>query len=475
MRAHLTLVSLFALSGCASFHTVPTEPVVPTPMHPEAWQAGELAPIPATGDWISGFNDPVLGDLVKEALANNPDLQVSAARVRVSRATVAAQYGSSLPSVFAGADADWTSGVADINDRAFRTEGPGFGLSLGASWEPDLWGRIGSGISAAEADLAASEADYDAAELSLAGGAAIAWFQLKDAVRQEALARETLDARQRTLNLTERRFRNGLTAALDVRLARSAVETARASLISRERATGEARRAMEVLLGRYPSNELEASEGFLELPELSGAGDPTSLLSRRPDIRATEARIAAAGFRVDQARLALKPSLSLSSSLFTSNDDVIDLLDPAYLAGRIAASLTAPIYNGGQLKANIEAAEAQAQLSASNYVSTVLTAWQEVENALAADDLLAQQLESQLRALEEARLAENLAERQYQSGLSTIFNLIDAQSRRINAESSVISVQSARAINRVRFHLALGGDLPADLTSETNLNGETPS
>lgn len=462
MRAHLTLVSLIALSGCSTFQSSYQMPEAEPPAHPDAWKAGELAAIPATGDWVGAFEDPVLSALVSEALENNPDLAISAARVATSRAAAAAEYGSTLPSLNGVADTDWTSAVADINDKAFRTEGPGYGLTLAASWEPDLWGKLHSGVAASEADLAAIEADYEAARLSLAAGTAIAWFQLKDAVRQEQLAKQTLDARLHTLELTERRFRNGLTSALDVRLARSAVESAKASLISRKRSSGEARRAMEILLGRYPANELEAGGDFANLPEIEGAGDPTSLLARRPDIRAAEARIAAAGFRVEEARLTLRPSLSLSATLFSSNDDIIDIFDPAYLAGQIAASLTAPLYNGGRLQANIDAAEAQAQLYAASYVSDVLVAWQEVENALAADELLAEQLASQLRALEEARLAEDLAERQYRSGLTTIFELIDAQTRRINAESAVISVQSARAINRVRFHLALGGELPGE-------------
>ncbi len=460
MRAQITLVSIIALTGCSTLQLKTETPVVPTPEHPAAWKTGELAPVPASGDWVSSLGDPTLTRLVAEALTNNPDLAVSAASVQASRAAAQAQYGNRLPSINGSAGTDWTSAVQDINDKAFRTEGSGFDFAVGASWEPDFWGRISAGIKAAEADLRASEADFQTAELSLAASTAISWFQLKDAIRQEALAEETLAARERTLQLTERRFRNGLSAALDVRLSRSAVESAKASLISRKRASGEARRAIEILLGRYPSNEIEVSDGFLDLPELEGAGDPTTLLARRPDIAGAEARIASAGFKVETARLALRPSLSLSGRLFSSNDDLPDLFDPSYLAGQVAASLTAPIYNGGALKANIRAAEAQAKIASSSYVGTVLRAWQEVENAIAADSLLAQQLTSQLRALEEARLAESLAERQYQSGLSTIFDLIDAQTRRINAQSGVISAQSARAINRVQFHLALGGELP---------------
>ena len=459
MRAELTLAGLVALSGCASLQHQPEPLAAPIVASPETFAQGQAAPVPPTGDWVSGFGDPVLSDLVTEALRNNPGLSATYARVAAARANAAATYGRTLPSLNGGADAGWSSNVIDVNDKAIRTESPSFGLSLGASWEPDLWGRIANGVAAADADLNASEADYAAAQLSLAARTAIAWIQLNDAVRQEALAEESLSARERTQRLTERRFRNGLTAALDVRLTRSAVETANASVSARRQRTGETKRAIEVLLGRYPANEIEARSSEFELMPIRGAGDPTSLLARRPDIAAAEARIAGAGFRVDQARLALRPSLSLSASLFTSNTDLEDVLDPAFLAGRIASSLTAPIFNGGALKANIEAAEAQAQITSSNYVTAVLTAWQEVEDALAADQFLTEQVGSQLRALEEARLAEELAERQYQSGLSTIFNLIDAQTRRINAQASVISAQTNRAINRVQFHLALGGEL----------------
>jgi NodT family efflux transporter outer membrane factor (OMF) lipoprotein len=470
MRATLTLAGLLAFSGCASLQHQPEAMLPPSPERPVSWGTGETAPVPPVGNWISGFGDPVLSGLVSEALENNPGLSATYARVKAARATALATYGRSLPSLNGGADASWSSSVIDVNDKAIRNEAPSLGLSLGASWEPDLWGRIANGVAAADADLSASESDLAAAQLSLAARTAIAWIQLNDAVRQEALAEETLAARERTLRLTERRFRNGLTAALDVRLSRSTLESAKASLSSRQQRAGEARRAIEVLLGRYPANELEAVTNEYTLAPIIGAGDPTSLLSRRPDIAAAEARISASGFRVDQARLALRPSLSLSASLFTSNADLKDVLDPAFLAGRIASSLTAPLYNGGALKANIEAADAQAQIASANYVSAVLTAWQEVENSLAADEYLQEQVSSQVRALEEARLAENLAERQYQNGLSSIFNLIDAQTRRINAQGSLISVQTSRAINRVQFHLALGGEL-----SETQLLAEQMS
>ena len=129
------------------------------------------------------------------------------------------------------------------------------------------------------------------------------------------------------------------------------------------------------------------------------------------------------------------------------------------------------MFNGGALNANIDAAEAQARITGFNYVSSVLAAWKEVEDTIAADGYLADQVAAQSRAFDEALAAEQLAERQYQNGLATIFNLIDSQTRRINAEASLISIQSTRAINRVQFHMALGGNLPgAEIASNTTVS-----
>ena len=173
MRAQITFVSILALTGCSTLSHNPEVLSAPNPDRPESWKSGELASIPKSGDWIASLGDETLTKLVAEALNNNPDLAISTASVRASRASAAAQYGNRLPSINGGLDADWTSAVADINDNAVRSEGAGYGFSVGASWEPDFWGRISAGILAAEADLKASEADLQAAELSLAASTAI--------------------------------------------------------------------------------------------------------------------------------------------------------------------------------------------------------------------------------------------------------------------------------------------------------------
>ena len=457
MRAKLTLAGMMALSGCASL-APPLEPAsAPEIAAPESWQQGEAAPVAPAGDWVGQFNDPILTDLVVEALESNPGIRSAEAQLAIAAATLDRVDGATEPSLTASADGGWSSNVFEVLDNPVRTDSANFGLTLGANWEADLWGRLQAGVAASAADVAATQADLEAARLSVATRTALAWVQLNEALRQEQLARDTLDARERTLRLTERRFERGLSGALDVRLARSSVASSKALIIQREQATGQARRQIEVLLGRYPATEIAGTGRIYPLDVLQAQGDPLALLARRPDVRSAEAQIVAAGFRVDQARAALKPSLGLSASLSTSDDELINALNPEYLAFRTLASLTAPLYRGGALKADIRAAEARAELASASYVSTVLQAWREVEDALEAEVLLAARESAERQALEEARFAEELAERQYQNGLASIFNLIDAQTRRINSESSLLSVQSARVLNRINYHLALGG------------------
>jgi NodT family efflux transporter outer membrane factor (OMF) lipoprotein len=357
-----------------------------------------------------------------------------------------------------------TSNYSEIADDRFTD--PTYSLGLDASWTADLWGRIRASIEASEADLAASEADLASARLSLAAQTAIAWTDLNEAVAQERVAIQTYDVRNRTLSLTERRFARGVVDSLDVRLARSALASAEASIAARKQARENAVRRLEILLGRYPQNAIEAPGRLPDLAPISAAGTPVMLLTRRPDVAASEARVVAAGLRAEQARLAVLPSLSLTASVGTTETDLADLVDPTRIAANAIASLAQPVFNGGALKADRDAALASAESVLANYVASVLLAWREVEDAIASDTYLAQQVDAQQRALDEAMKAEELATRQYSNGLITIFNLIDAQTRRLNAESTLISARSARVSNRIAFHLAVGGGIPGEPVSE---------
>ena len=452
------------LSACASVPTLPSlggERAVVFPVAPDApetWAASGVSGEAPQSDWLSQFDDEVLIALVNEALAANPSIRSQFYAVEATRAQARSTYGRTLPSVSASASATGRDTYNPLTDDRNSSETYGLGLDL--NWELDLWGRLRASIAAAAADLAASEADLASARLSLAAQTAIAWFDLNEALAQERVAVQTFEARVRALELTERRLSRGLASALDVRTARTTQASAEASIAGQRLASQNATRRLEILLGRYPSAELDALAELPELPALPPAGNPTLLLTRRPDIASAEARVVAAGLRAEHARLAMLPSLRLTGSVSNSEADLADVFDPSRVAAVLIASLAQPIFNGGALDADRDAAVANARASVENYAATVLTAWREVEDSLAADSLLAQQEEAQLRALEEARLAEELATRQYTNGLVSIFNLIDSQTRRLTAESNVIAARSARASNRVSFHLALGGGLP---------------
>ena len=480
MKQAGVILGFLALGACSSIPSVPTlggqpEAIFPVaPDAPQVWAATGVAGEAPQTNWLEQFEDEKLIALVNEALAANPSIRSQFYAVEATRAQARSVYGRTLPSLSASASAGGTSNyIASLDERVDDST---FGVGLDFNWDIDIWGRLRAGINAAEADLVVSEADLAAARLALAAQTASAWFDLNAALAQERVAVETFEARSRALELTERRLSRGLASALDVRTARTTQASAEATIAAQRQVSQNASRRLEILLGRYPSAELDALAELPELTALPSAGNPALLLTRRPDIAAAEARVVAAGLRAEQARLAMLPGLRITGTASTTETDIADALDPSRIAARLVAGLTAPIFNGGSLDADRDAAVATARAAVETYAAATLTAWREVEDALAADTLLALQEDAQSRALEEARLAEELATRQYTNGLVSIFNLIDSQTRRLSAETALISARSARATNRVSFHLALGGGLPvpqpADPTITSNSSPE---
>src|SRR5690606_40658694 len=183
-----------------------------------------------------------------------------------------------------------------------RTTSDSYTLGLNASWELDIWGRVASNAEAGDFDALASEADFAGARLSLAGATAQAWFSLIEAELQTALAERDVRNRENSLDFINRRYTSGVSNSLDVRLARSALASARATLTTRRQTQSEAARALEVLRGRYPAAELAAARDLPDLPQLSGAGAPADLLWRRPDLVAADMRLESAGLRAGAAR-----------------------------------------------------------------------------------------------------------------------------------------------------------------------------
>lgn len=438
------------------------------PDAPTAWTAdGNVGDAP-TGDWVAAFNDAVLRSLISEAVENNNDLLAAAANLDQARAGARITLSNQLPTIGANFSAGRN---AIVTNPTAAAEAGGSGgtqssrlyinnFSLGGNlrWEIDLWGRLTDETRASYKDAKAAYADLAGARLSIAARVSQAWFALIEARQQRELAERDTEARERNLRVTERRYDRGVSSSLDVRLSRSALGSSQANLALRRRLEAEASRALEVLLGRYPAAELEAVESLPVLPPLEGAGAPGEILARRPDLIAAEARMEAAGLRSRAARKQFLPQLTFTAQAGTSGPDISDLLDPRRLAGNFANGLFQPLFQSGRLIANSKRARAVAEAALYNYAQTVLTAYQEAENAIAAETLLETREDALRLAYEEAAAAEELTERRYNSGAATIFNLLDAQTRRISAESQYIQAQQQRVSNRVQLYLAIGGD-----------------
>ena len=318
-----------------------------------------------------------------------------------------------------------------------------------------------------EAD--ASNADYAGTRLSIAGATTQTWFSLIEAKLQLDLAERNVQTQERALRLTKRRFDGGVSGSSDYRLARSALANAQATLAFRKQSKSAISRQLETLLRRYPEAELSASADLPMLPPLMGAGTPNEIFLRRPDLLAAERRMQAQGLRVDIAKKNLLPRLTLDASDSISGGSLTRLFSLESLVASIGAGLSAPIFQGGALRAEVARNDAVLNQMAESYADTALNAYREVEDALDAEEHL-QERERALRvSLDEARKAEERLEQRFSEGLASILQLLDSQSRRINTEGQYISARKERLANRVRLHLALGGGLYGSETARERL------
>lgn len=443
----LAALSLTACAGIADFDTS-----APVPTR-DAYAALPDTFAPANDDWIAAFDDPQLVALVDQALARNPNVDAARAALAAARAQARVSRAGLLPTL----DAQFRAAETDGGQQ----DGSSFSLGLDASWQADVWGRLSDQARASYLNAEAAEADWRGARLSIAASTARAWYSLTEAALQTELSRQDVATRERQLDIVERRFQRGVARSSDVRTARSALASSRAALASRERAESAAARQVETLVAEYPNADLAAAAALPALGGLPYPGTPEGMLARRPDIVAAEARLESAGYSAEAAAKALYPGLGLSASLTDSARDIENVFDFDNLVAQVAGSITAPIFRGGQLRGQRDQAEAQARRLAALYVDTALTALREAENAIDADQRLAERVAALDEAAQEAEAALELVERQYASGVATIFELIDAQTRLINANSQLISARAARVDNRIGLHLAVAGDFQA--------------
>jgi outer membrane protein, multidrug efflux system len=416
---------------------------------PAAFKATGGVAAPLAQRWLASFNDQALSALVDEALNFNADLQGAALRVERAGGYLKVASASLLPQVGAygtgsGATSNSTSGLN--------------GLWVSASLELDIWGRIRYGQAAAQADAEALAADYAYARQSLAAMVAKSWFVATEAGLQRAVVQDMVRSSESLLGLAQDRLRIGNGTEQDVAVARANVGPYRDMLRQADLSREQALRALELLLGRYPSAELAVAQSLSAMPAPVPVGLPSELLERRPDVVAAERRVAAAFNRVGEAQAARLPRISLTAGVSTISSDVIVLQDRDNPTWGVGATLLAPIYQGGALRAQVDIRTTEQKLAVAAYASAGQRAFGEVENALSAEFAL-----NDREAILQANVRDNeraleLAQNQFRVGSADRRAVEQRQLALQSARTSLLRVQSERLAQRVNLHLALGGD-----------------
>ncbi|MCK4776198.1 MAG: efflux transporter outer membrane subunit, partial [Candidatus Krumholzibacteria bacterium] len=438
----LPLVVVAALTaGCASVpdHKPPDVNIE----SPQMWTAGQMdtSAVGLTEWWVS-FDEPLLDELVAESLNNNYDLIAASARVDQAAALARITGADRWPQLF-------VSGQGLRSKRNFigfpipgtppggvlSTTNNSYGVSLDASWEIDLWGRMYKAQSAALADVEASWADLAGLRLSIASQTVKAWFAITEARLQVELAEQTVNSFRTSADHVRTRYEQGVRTSLDLRLALSNVAAAEALLEFRREQLDRTTRQLEILLGRYPAAAIEAPPALPELPGEVPGGLPSELLIRRPDLLAAERRYAAAGARVSEARRAFFPRITLTGSGGSLTQQIEDIASGDFSVWNIAAGITQPIFQGGRLRANLARSHSVSDQALAGYAGALLRAFGEVESAIVAEESLRWRVRYTAEAARQSEAARQVAERQYQAGLVDYITVLETQRRSLNSQS----------------------------------------
>jgi len=412
------------------------------------WKAGATAG-PIADNWLASFDDAQLNALVAEAMTNNPDLRVSAARVQQAEQYVEMARAALRPSVN-------LLGMGGV--KSGDASSPLTGVSLGASWEPDLWGRLRYSRNAYQATYASAQADYEFGRQSLAATMAKAWFTASETWLQLKIAEDMVKSGQALVRLADQRWQVGPGNEQDVALARSNLGTFEDNAKQVRLAHSQALRALELLLGRYPSAELKARQELPALPGPVPAGLPLEMLERRPDMIAAERRVAAAFNRVGEAKAAMLPRIILSANIATIQSDFLQLKeDFENPTGGLGAKLIAPVYQGGSLRTQVKIRTLEQKEATADYARMALRALGDVENALAAVSTLAERDQLLKRNLADNQRALELAQTSYRVGRIDLRSVEQQQLTLNSAKLALLRVQSEQLSQRANLHLVLGG------------------
>jgi NodT family efflux transporter outer membrane factor (OMF) lipoprotein len=451
-------LALVLLGGCAQLGTARNDGRMSAVPIPAAWSqaSGANKPASATSEpqsWWRRLDDPLLDQLIAAAMTAAPDLRMAQTKLRQARASRDLAAGNLYPGIGVSASANRSkTGTAEA-----RTQ---YAAGFDASWEPSIFGGKRDAAAGAQADVAASEATLAAAQVSLAAEVALEYVTLRTYQQRLAIARDNTASQTETLQITDWRQQAGLTTMLNVEQARTNLEQSRAAIPGLETGRAQAEHRLAILTGQVPgalADRLREAKPLPRPPDGVAVGIPADTIRQRPDVRAAELTLRAEVTRSAEQEAALYPSLTLSGSWGWSVFSSAALGGSDTLARSLAGSLAATLFDGGRIRARIAVQDAVQERALVAYESSILTALEDVENALVAYAAGRTRLDTQRRAAESARSAAQLARTLYEAGSVDFQQVLDADRARLSAEDGLASAESDLLAAVIKLYKALGG------------------
>ena len=443
-RVALVALLGFGLAACSALEPVELAPAEQVLQAPGQFTGADGLQAQVTGNLLELFADPVLRAAVAEALDSNPDILQGAKQLELAGFDLTTARADAWPQVSGNL-------AASRGDPAGESVSP----TLDVSWEIDIWGRQADRRRAARADRAAQAARYEATRVSVAAQMMQAWFTAIEARQQQQVEAQRLKGLRAQAENIRANYRSGIGSLDDLSAIERDVALSEASLAQRRGQYNDAVRAVELLLGQYPDNDLAIPSHLPRLTATPAPGVPLAVLAARPDMRAAWQDAVAANKRIAVSQKELLPQISLTGQFGSTSAD-FSALSHGATVWSLASSLTAPIFEAGRRKANVEASKTRADQALLTYLQTALTAFNEVEQALDQERLLALREARLAEAVTHARATETTIETRYRAGLAGILDLLSAQNAVFDIQSQLLAVRGERLRNRVALGLALG-------------------
>ncbi|KVC78168.1 efflux transporter outer membrane subunit [Burkholderia ubonensis] len=469
LAAAVAFATAVLLAGCAvgpDYHRPDTPMPAAFKEAPAGWKVAQPADGADRGAWWRVYGDPQLDALIGKLNASNQTIAQSAAAYRQARALVAEARAAYFPTVGLTASgsrsrtprASLSSGSSSsFGGGSSGSIGNSYSVGLDASWEPDLWGKVSRTVGAQRAGEAAAAADLANARLSQQATLAQTYFQLRTADTLQMLLDDTVASYARSLQLTQNRYAQGVAARADVIQAQTQLQSAQAAAIDNGVARAQYEHAIATLIGEPASTFSLPPLPLAAEPPVTPVGVPSALLERRPDIAAAERRAAAANEQIGVAISAFFPALTLSAQGGVQSSVWSNLFTLPARFWTVGPQLAATLFDAGLRAAQTEAARATYDQDVAAYRLSVLTAFQDVEDNLASQRILAQEIDVQRQAVDSAEHALAIVTNQYKAGTVDYLNVLTAQTTAFSAHQKLATIAGQRMVSSVGLVKALGG------------------